>query len=964
MIAAAGSAGHFAFHVRLQRNAKFFSIADMVEDGDDRWLARLGRDPAGALYKMYNNLSSAGGNEKKTRKEEDFSDLQTLVDNLNESRPLSNRVSYAYDNIDLPQTISYFVGLGLISHQDHGHKNYYLYRDTPGSGEWAVLPWDVDLSWGRNWLDAQGYFTDTLFQNNVLNFYNASQQNKPPNRLYNLIFSHPDFRRMYLRRLRTVMDQVLQPQGTATGGMQIEGRIREMMDLMDPPTVGTSDADRDFAAWPKWGNQNPMRTEAQRVIDIHLPGRRAFLASSVATLNGEGIPPGQSSNAVVHFGQIEINPDSGDQAQEYIELTNTNAFAIDLSGWRLAGAARFTFRPGTVIPAGRSLYASPNVQGFRARVSGPRGGQGLFVQGNYAGELNAWGETIALIDNTGRVVATTVYPGNPSLAQRYLRITEILYHPAPLAGNTNNVEEFEYVELKNIGPQALDLSGVRFTRGIVFDFTGSASTDLAPGASVLVVKNPAAFAARYVTAFNIAGQYTGGLDNGGETIRLEDATGEKILEFAYDNSWYPVTDGLGFSLVVVNEAAPWQTWGDKASWRASSVVNGSPGSVDAAPNIPAILVNELLTHTDLPQVDAIELFNPTSADVNIGGWFISDDPGRPKKIRIQDPTVIYAGGYRVFTEADFNPTPGVGTSFAFRSAGDEVWLFSGDANTNLTGYSHGFRFGAAENGETFGRYVNSAGEEQFPAQRSNTIGSANAGPRVGPVIISEILYHPPSVGDEFVELKNITSTNVPLFFPAIPTNTWRLSGVGFSFPTNVTLGPNQLLLVVATDPGTFRSKYSVPTSVAVFGPFAGVLQDDGENLELQRPDAPDTNGIPYITVEAVRYSNGVPWPVGADGTGGSLQRRVSGEYGNDPSNWTTAPATPGFDNTQSLPLELSVSRFGTSITLSWEPNVSGCVLESAGQVPSDSWEAVSGVTNNSVSVTAASGARFYRLRQL
>ena len=203
-----------------------------------------------------------------------------------------------------------------------------------------------------------------------------------------------------------------------------------------------------------------------------------------------------------------------------------------------------------------------------------------------------------------------------------------------------------------------------------------------------------------------------------------------------------------------------------------------------------------------------------------------------------------------------------------------------------------------------------------------------------------------------------------LWFPSIPTNTWRLSGLGFSFPTNVTLGPNQLLLVVATDPGTFRSKYSVPASVAVFGPFAGLLQDDGENLELQRPDTPDTNGIPYITVEAVRYSNGVPWPGGADGTGGSLQRRVSGEYGNDPSNWIAAPATPGIDNTSSLPLELSVSRSGTSITLSWNPSVTGYILESADQIPSATWEAVSGVANSSVSVTPASGNRFYRLRKL
>src|SRR5205823_11547363 len=102
----------------------------------------------------------------------------------------------------------------------------------------------------------------------------------------------------------------------------------EMLDQMDPPAFGTSDADRDYAVWPKWGNQNRMRPEAQRIFDIHLPGRRAFLfTNTTATLNGEGIPSAQPSNAVVSIGQIEFNPASGDQAQEYIQLLNTNAFA-------------------------------------------------------------------------------------------------------------------------------------------------------------------------------------------------------------------------------------------------------------------------------------------------------------------------------------------------------------------------------------------------------------------------------------------------------------------------------------------------------------------------------------------------------------------------------------------------------------------------------------------------------------
>ncbi len=904
MIAQAGSAGHFAFQVRVQRNAQFFSIADLTEDGDDRWLERLGRDPNGALYKIYNDLGGASGNEKKTRTFEDSSDLQALVNSLNESLPLSQRVAYAYDNLDLPQCVSYFVGLALISSQDHGHKNFYMYRDSAGTREWAIFPWDVDLSWGRNWLDAQGYFTDTLFQDNVLNFYNAAEQGKPANRLYDLIFNHPDFRRMYLRRLRTVMDTLLQAPGTPAASLKIEARIREMMDDMDPPSIGTSDADLDYTKWGSWGNSNPMRAEATRILNVHLPGRRDFLFNSPnATVNGERIPSAQPADAVVSISQIEFNPSSGNQTEEYVQLNNTNSYAVDVSAWKLGGAVDYTFRPGTVLPAGAALYVSPDVNAFRGRATGPRGGQGLFVQGEYQGRLNAWGETLTLTDAAGRIVTTHSYVGSPSSAQRYLRITEIMYNPAPPTGYTNDPQQFEYLELKNISTNVtLNLNGVRLTNGVEFAFSGSAVTSLAPGQIVVVVKNLAAFTARYGPGLTVAGQFTGNLDNHGETIRLEDAVGEKVLDFAYDNNWYPITDGLGFSLVIVNENAPWDTWGDPLSWRPSTALNGSPGFNDPAPPaIAPILVNELLTHTDPPQVDAIELFNPTAGTVNLGGWFITDDFNTPKKFHVPSNTLISGGGYQVFTETDFNPTPGQGNHFSFGSTGDEAWLFSGDTNTNLTGYVHGFRFGAAQNGETFGRYVNSVGEEQFPAQLSNTFGFPNSRPRVGPVVINEIMYHPALGGDAFVEIKNITATNVPLFFVSIPTNTWKLSGLDFHFPTNLMLAPNQLALVVGIDPTVFRVKFAVPAGVLVFGPFGGGLQNNGEALELQRPDAPDTNGVPYITVDAVRYGNQAPWPVAADGTGASLQRRVSSAYGNDPTNWFASGISPGFDNTPNAP---------------------------------------------------------------
>jgi len=132
-----------------------------------------------------------------------------------------------------------------------------------------------------------------------------------------------------------------------------------------------------------------------------------------------------------------------------------------------------------------------------------------------------------------------------------------------------------------------------------------------------------------------------------------------------------------------------------------------------------------------------------------------------------------------------------------------------------------------------------------------------------------------------------------LHHTTFPTNAWKLSGLDFTFPTNVTLDANSTLLVVATNPAAFRSKYNVPTNVQIFGPYDGQLQDSGENLELQAPDNPNTNGVPYVAVDAVRYNDQAPWPPAADGSGMSLQRLPAAGYGNEPTNWIAAAPTPG-----------------------------------------------------------------------
>jgi hypothetical protein len=481
-----------------------------------------------------------------------------------------------------------------------------------------------------------------------------------------------------------------------------------------------------------------------------------------------------------------------------------------------------------------------------------------------------------------------------------LLLTEIMYHPP---GTTNlSGDEFEFLELKNVAPTNLELSGLYFTNGISYTFP--VGTFLAPGHFFVLVSNPAAFTNRY-PAVPVDGVYAGKLSNSGETLTLVHVTGAPIFSVNYGTRppWPSSPDGTGFSLVPVNPNFNPDP-ANPLNWRASTVIGGSPGADDPPLNIPRVFVNEALTHTDLPELDSVELYNPNPTNVDISNWYLTDQRTVPQKFRIPAATTIPANGYKVFTENDWDAGAQSTNYFRLNSHGEEIYLYSADTNGNLTGYSDGFAFGAAQNGVSFGRYITSTGEAQYPAQSLNTLGQTNAGPRVGPLVINEINYHPAAGGDEFIELKSITNGALLLYNTAYPSNTWRLNGVGYDFPTNVQIAANGLLLLVGSDPAVFRAKYGVPASVPIFGPYPGKLQGGGESISIQRPDASDldTNTgsffVPYIDMDVVRYDNKAPWPTNADGLGASLERLNAAAYGNDPINWRASPGgpSPGLEN--------------------------------------------------------------------
>ncbi len=101
------------------------------------------------------------------------------------------------------------------------------------------------------------------------------------------------------------------------------------------------------------------------------------------------------------------------------------------------------------------------------------------------------------------------------------------------------------------------------------------------GARVVLVANLPAFTQRYGASATVAGTFAGNLDNSGESIEIVDDVGEVILDFRYENSWFPPADGGGRTLVVRNAAPNYATYDLPTHWAISGAVGGSPGGSDA-----------------------------------------------------------------------------------------------------------------------------------------------------------------------------------------------------------------------------------------------------------------------------------------------------------------------------------------------------------------------------------------------
>jgi hypothetical protein len=877
-----------------QYEGDFWGLYLAVEQVDGHFLDEHGL-PDGNLYKMEYGV---GGGELQNQgpDQPQPSINKDLVDFTNgyNSSPSDQ---WFRDNLELDRYYSYRAVIEAIHHYDVvGGKNYFYYHN-PDTNRWHVMPWDLDLTWAN-----------TMY----------GDGNEP---LRDKVLPRAAFSVDYKNRVREIRDLLYNTDQTY---QLIDEMARLIYTSGQPSIVGADRAMWDYNPIMVSGYVNQGKAGQGRFYQIaatrDFPGMVQLMKNYVVSRStwidqnfvrdvdgtGKSYVPGKPT--VTYAGPVNypIN-----QLQFHC-----SAFVKSANG--TGNFAAMEWRIGEVTDPLGPIYDPAAPKSYEINALWESGELTTFtsdvvVPGNVTVPGHTYRVRARMKDTNGRWSnwsdAAQFVAGNPSgNPPDTVRVTEVMYHPGPPPFGSGYVkDDFEYIELKNIGAEAIDLTGARFTDAVTFTFL---ATTLQAGQTVLVVKDRPAFESRYGPGKNIAGQFAGALSDSSATIRLATSWGQTLQTFTYKDGWFPQTDGEGFSLVVRDPAQALALWDSKDGWRPSRLSGGSPGTDDVDYNPGSITINEVLAHQDTePPGDWVELRNNTTSPIDVGGWYLSDDPTDLMKYRItatvgRPSTVIPPGEYLVLYESyDFGVAgnPGCITPFGFSELGDEVCLSSVVApGGSLAGYREQQDFGPSEKEVPLIRYVKSTGGVDFVAESAKTPGEDNAGPLVGPVVINEIMYCPMPGGDEFIELKNVTGADVLLYDPARPADTWRFtSGITYAFPTGASVPAGGFALVVGGDPAAFRSKYGVPAAVPVYGPYAGLLSNTGGTVELAKPEIGGVDTpVPYYRADRVTYGVVAPWPTTPAGGGPSLQRSVATAYGNDVANWYAGPieGTPGFEN--------------------------------------------------------------------
>lgn len=541
-----------------QYDTDYYGLFLAIEQLDGQFLEEHDL-PDGNLYKIEGH--SGESNNQGPTQVKNRSDVSSFISTYRGSNP---RPDWWEANLNIDKYLSYRTIVEGIHHYDIAYGKNYFYYHNPESDKFEVVPWDLDLT----------------FANNMFGNGNHDFKSKVAN--------SSAFNTRYQNRMREIIDLLY---NNDEGDKLVDETVKFVWKQGEPSLV---DADRRL-----WDN-HPRLNHKDRYYDIassrdfpgmmrvvknYLSSRSRWMTSSILT-HDRVVP----RRPTIRYAGAAGHPSDDLQftASEYSSPGRTPFAAI---AWRVSEVHNPTVP--NYDPTQPNIYEidgafeqelSTNDTNFTFPPLSVRVGCTYRARVRYQDRSGRWSHWSQPIQFTAT---------EPRIADhlRDLRISEFMYHPPEPTGSereiSTNRDDFEYVEVKNVGPASLDLRDVRFTKGIDFDFSGSAIETLEPGDYALLVKNRTAFEARYGAGLPIAGEYADdNLRNSGERLKLSYGAGTPIHdidEYSDQLPWPTAADG-GYSLVLMHlnqQEVP--DHNDPTNWRISRSPQGSPGAEDGLP---------------------------------------------------------------------------------------------------------------------------------------------------------------------------------------------------------------------------------------------------------------------------------------------------------------------------------------------------------------------------------------------
>jgi len=224
--------------------------------------------------------------------------------------------------------------------------------------------------------------------------------------------------------------------------------------------------------------------------------------------------PAVDPATVVRINEIESN---GDKVGDWVELTNTGATTVDVSGWKILDDDPGHAAAPVVVPAGTSIAPGGFYAVYTELDQSPGFGLGgadsatlLLPDGTTVVDTHAWtvhaGTTYGRCpDGTGEISTTTAPTRGASNACSPIRINEI---------ESSDGDDPDWVELVNIGSSPVDISG-----WLVKDSSDNGSYTFPTGSSI---------GAHGYTTVDLGGELAG--LGGADSVRLFTTGGATLVE--------------------------------------------------------------------------------------------------------------------------------------------------------------------------------------------------------------------------------------------------------------------------------------------------------------------------------------------------------------------------------------------------------------------------------------------------